>query len=184
MKIAVADCLGRSQNAKPLDTLACGDMTGRMGKIEKTTELVLDAATELAKNVLEPSGTIGVLLKDAGMALVPGLGGAVASLAVKTYAKRLERRLDEWLGLVAMYLGMGAISDASTFVSEHIDEEWAHQGVAEGVRAILNDLDDAALPSLARLVAWRMKSRKFTIAGTSKPLACYARAISRHSHPC
>jgi hypothetical protein len=133
-------------------------MADHTGKIEKGTELVLDATAEVAKSILEPASPVAALLKDAGLSLVPGLGTAVASFAVKVYTKRLERRLDEWLGLVAMYLEMGAVSAAATEISDHIDEEWAQQGVVEGVRAILNDIDDAALPSLARLTAHHLKA--------------------------
>lgn len=128
-------------------------------KFEKTTDLGLAALTEAVSSAQDPTATIGVLLANAGVALVPGLGSALAVAAVRAYSRRLEAKLDRWLALVAALLELGTVEEAAKHVLANIDEPWANKGVVEGVRAVLGDIDDAVLPSLALLTARRIKGK-------------------------
>jgi hypothetical protein len=135
-------------------------MNDRTGAIEKITELSLTVAAEVAKATANATSPAAILLRDSGFALLPGVGTAIVSVAAKAYERRIARKLDEWFNLVAMFLEMGATDEAKRHVEEHLDEDWAQSGVIEGARAVLNDIDDAALPALARLCALRLKGTR------------------------
>jgi hypothetical protein len=105
-------------------------------------------------------GSDGAVLARTGLALAPGVAGAIAKLGIQAYSRRLARKIDGWMNLVAIYMDRGSVEAAAAEIEEHIDEEWAHAAVVEGVRAILNDISSVALPFLARVTAHYLGDKK------------------------
>jgi hypothetical protein len=56
---------------------------------------------------------------------------------------------------VAACFNLKSPGEAHELILAHIDESWAHDGVAKSVRAIVEDIDEAAIPFLARLLAYQ-----------------------------
>lgn len=119
---------------------------------------VAEALAALAVGASEGTNLLSSLC-GAGLAVVPAAIERLAGSALKVYRARLERKANTWLQLVAHLMELGSSEEAAKVVEESIDEPWAHESVVEGVRAVLDDIDTAALPALAKIIARRLKSR-------------------------
>ena len=106
------------------------------------------------------AGVVGSVLAKTGLALAPGVAGLIAKAGVQAYSRRLEAKIDRWMDLVAIFMDIGSVDAAAAEITEHIEEEWAHAAVVEGVRAILSDISASALPFLARLTASYLGAKK------------------------
>jgi hypothetical protein len=114
----------------------------------------------LEASISGSAGSTGAVLARAGLALAPGVAGAVAKLGIQAYSRRLARKIDAWMNLVAIYMDRGSVDTAAAEIEEQIEEEWAHAAVVEGVRTILNDISSRALPLLARVTAYYLGNKK------------------------
>jgi hypothetical protein len=128
--------------------------------IVKATETAVRGSAAAIDAVSGSAGVAGAVLVKTGLALVPGVAGAIAKLGIQACSRRLERKIDRWMDLVAIYMDRGSVDAAAEEIKEHIEEEWAHAAVVEGVRAILGDISAAALPFLARLTAYYLGAKK------------------------
>jgi hypothetical protein len=114
----------------------------------------------LAATIGGSDGSVGATLAKTGLALAPGVAGAIAKLGIQAYSRRLERKIDRWMNLVAIFMDRGSIDAAAAEIKDNIEEEWAQAGVVEGVRTILSDISSEALPFLARLTAYYLGEKK------------------------
>lgn len=93
-------------------------------------------------------------------AVAPGLGTRLLGWAVDAKRRRDQRKFDGWMAQVEARLRHRGIASAEELVRGHIDEPWAHDAVIRAARAILEDLDEAILPTLARVTALQIEERR------------------------
>jgi hypothetical protein len=93
-------------------------------------------------------------------AVAPGLGTRLLGWAVDAKRRRDQRKFDDWMAQVVARLRHRGIPSAEELVRGHIDEPWAHDAVIRAARAILEDLDEAILPTLARVTAIQIEERR------------------------
>jgi hypothetical protein len=89
-----------------------------------------------------------------------GLIAVAADLAVDLVEKiadvrqqSVKRKLGIWFRELADALHLSSPDEAHRLLLEDVDKPWARDGVLKAVRAIVEDIDEAALPFLARVVA-------------------------------
>lgn len=118
------------------------------------------AVAALEASIGGSTGSIGAVLAKSGLALAPGIAGTIVKVGIQAYSRRLERKIDVWMSLVAAFMDRGSVNAAAAEIEENIEQEWAQAAVAEGVRTILNDISEATLPFLARLTAHYLVEKK------------------------
>jgi hypothetical protein len=129
--------------------------------IVKAAETAVSGAAGGADALISgAAGAAGSVLTKSGLALAPGVAGAIAKLGIWAYSRHLSAKIDQWMDLVATYMDLGSVEAAAVEITESIDEEWAHAAVVEGVRAILNDINIEALPFLARVTAYYLGGKR------------------------
>jgi hypothetical protein len=95
----------------------------------------------------------------AGLALAPTAATRVAGLAFGTEGKKVQKKIDAWFNETSILMELGSVEAAEKVISEKIDEEWAHKAVIDGVRTILNDINEACVPFLASVTAHAIKMK-------------------------
>lgn len=88
--------------------------------------------------------------------VVPGAGTAVAtgtSVVGLLLRKSIDRRFYKWLEDVAATAEFGDEAELAAELLEHADEPWVQDGVLQSLRAVLDVIDEAAIPSLTALAA-------------------------------
>ena len=106
--------------------------------ITKATETTASGVAGALDSAISGSlGAAGAVLAKTGLALAPGVAGGLRSSAIEAYSRRLAKKTDCWMDLVAIYMDRGSVDAAAAEINNNIDEEWANAAVVEGVRAIL-----------------------------------------------
>jgi hypothetical protein len=97
----------------------------------------------------------------AALAVVaPSLAVDLLGLAVDMKRKSDQRKLDGWLAQVATLLHHKGVADAEALIQDNVDQPWAHDAVIDAARAILQDVDEAAVPVLARVTALQLQEQR------------------------
>ena len=94
------------------------------------------------------------------MVLAPTVAATVLGFAFAAQSRRVQKKVERWWALVSDYLEIGSVEAAAAEIQRNIEAPWAHEAVIEATRRILEDIDEAALPYLARLTAEAIKGRR------------------------
>jgi hypothetical protein len=118
-------------------------------------EIASKAAIESTKAVAA-GATLAVGLAMGGLAIAPVAFGRLFQLAVE---RRFQKKFGKFMTDIADALGCGSVEEAEKKISECIDEEGVHGAVVAAGLAILNDIDEAAIPYLARVTAFQIDAK-------------------------
>jgi hypothetical protein len=115
--------------------------------LETVTELVAQAATAAGRAYFP-----GVIRRERFPQL-RGLAGTLVRVAFNVRSRRAPLELERWFREVAGLLEVGGVEETAKLLGNHIEEAWAHEVVVSAALAILNGVDEAAVPFLARITA-------------------------------
>ncbi|MGA7743977.1 MAG: hypothetical protein WBP56_11185 [Polyangia bacterium] len=118
-------------------------------------EIASKAAIETTKAVAA-GAALAVGLATGGLAIAPAAFGRLFQVAVE---RRFQKKFGKFMTDIADALGCGSVEEAEKKISECIDEEGVHGAVVAAGLAILNDIDEAAIPYLARVTALQIDAR-------------------------
>jgi hypothetical protein len=118
-------------------------------------EIASKAAIETTK-ALAAGGTLALSLATGGLAIAPAVFSHLFQVAVE---RRFQKKFGRFMTDLADALGCGSVEEADKKISECIDEERVHGAVVAAGLAILNDIDEAAIPYLARVTALQIDAK-------------------------
>jgi hypothetical protein len=104
--------------------------------------------TKLALGATLAGGALDQVIPGAGTAMTFGMGSIGLLLR-----KSIERRYQRWLQDIAATQEFGSEAELAAELLENVDEPWVHEGVLQSLRAMLDIVDEAAIPSLTALAA-------------------------------
>jgi hypothetical protein len=125
---------------------------------EAATEATVAAAgAVVAAKGVAALAVAGVAASAVGVALLPSAAALVVGRAFAAHSRKLDRKVRRWFEEVGAIMELGGAEAAAESINRHIEEPWAHEAVVRATRAIIEDMDEAALPFLARITAHALK---------------------------
>ncbi len=112
------------------------------------------------------------------VAAVPPLLGWAIDLGARVRQQRADARLRVWLENLGSIMEFGSAEDAQIYINDNVDEPWVYENLMKTFRDLMEAVDDAVIPSIARLTSkyfflvfeqhlhlvWRHHSKDISIA--------------------